>query len=102
MVLRKPPTRQNRFGIMHTMKPKIESPRCGGWIEPQFGRTRRCSTDDDQCTHCRLRESEMRLELLLDAVQEAIDHEGDFYERTEEPEPSWLGNLRAATDAVQA
>jgi hypothetical protein len=44
----------------------------------------------------------MKLEALLAAADEAVEHESDFHARCENEEPSWLGNLKAAIAAVRA
>ena len=87
----------------NTTLPKI---RCGEYINPQYGRSGRCSLDDWQCTACQLEESRQKLSHLFDAAKEAAEHERAFWDAREQDdeyqEPTWLAELEAAVKAVEA
>ncbi len=99
----------NRSNDLTPNKPMKTEPlpkiRCGEYINPQYGRTGRCSLDDWQCTECRLKETEQKLSLLTDAAKEAADHERAFWDSREQNdeyrEPTWLAELEAAVKAVE-
>lgn len=55
---------------------------CGGYIEPQFGRTMTCSVNDIQCDSCQLLdindEVDRLTRLVADLEQEVADCEADI------------------------